>query len=78
MEPFIAKVTTDSWGFPNYGILTVSTWVFIYLICRAQRNFFSQNLTLGCMTKTLNQIIFVFFHQNQNIFSATLGIRIFF
>jgi hypothetical protein len=28
MEPFIAKVTTDSWGFPNYGILTVSTWVF--------------------------------------------------
>jgi hypothetical protein len=28
------------------------------------------------MTKTLNQIIF-FLHQNQNIFSATLGIRIF-
>ena len=33
------------------------------------------------MTKTLNQIIIVFLHQNQNIFSvtlATLGIRIFF
>jgi hypothetical protein len=29
------------------------------------------------MTKTLNQIFF-FLHQNQNIFSATLGIRIFF
>ena len=29
------------------------------------------------MTKTLKQICF-FFHQNQNIFSATLGIRIFF
>ena len=29
------------------------------------------------MTKTLNQIIFPL-HQNQNIFSATLGIRIFF
>ena len=30
------------------------------------------------MTKTLNQIIIFFLHQNQNIFSATLGIRIFF
>ena len=30
------------------------------------------------MTKTLNQIIIFFFHRNQNIFSATLGIRIFF
>jgi hypothetical protein len=42
--------------------------------------FFPQNLTLGYMTKTLNQIIIVFLHQNQNIFSATLatlGIRIF-
>jgi hypothetical protein len=29
------------------------------------------------MTKTLNQIFF-FLHQNQNSFSATLGIRIFF
>ena len=27
------------------------------------------------MTKTLNQIFFFFFHQNQNIFSATLGIK---
>ena len=30
------------------------------------------------MTKTLYQIIFFFFHQNQNICSATLRIRIFF
>jgi hypothetical protein len=37
----------------------------------------SQNLTLGYMTKTLNQIFF-FIRQNQNIFLATLGIRIFF
>ena len=30
------------------------------------------------MTRTLNQIIFVFLHQNQNmLFSATLGIKIF-
>ena len=42
------------------------------------RFFFLQNLTLGYMTKTLNQIIIFFLHQNQNIFSATLGIRIFF
>ena len=39
--------------------------------------FFSRNLTLGYMTKTLNQIFF-FLHQNQNIFLATLGIRLFF
>ena len=31
-----------------------------YLFCRAKRNFFFQNLTLGYMTKTLNQIIFFF------------------
>jgi hypothetical protein len=36
--------------------------------CRARREFFFQNLTLGYMTKTLNQIIF---------FSST-KIRIFF
>ena len=37
--------------------------------------FFLQNLILGYMTKTLNQIIFFSLHQN---FSATLGIGIFF
>jgi hypothetical protein len=31
--------------------------IFIFF-CRAKREFFSQNLTLGYMTKTLNQIIF--------------------
>ena len=46
--------------------------------CRAKRKFFYQNLTLGYMTKTLNQIIFfhsttirIFFFSNignQNIF----------
>ena len=35
--------------------------------------FFSQNLTLGYMTKTLNQIIFFFLHQNQNIFFSNIG-----
>jgi hypothetical protein len=37
------------------------------------RKFFFQNLTLGYMTKTLNQIIFFFLHQNQNIFFSNIG-----
>ena len=41
--------------------------------CRAKREFFFQNLTLGYMTKTLNQIIFFFLHQNQNIFFSNIG-----
>ena len=40
--------------------------------------FVIQKFTLGYLTKTLNQIIIFFVHQNQNIFSATLGNRIFF
>ena len=30
----------------------------IYFFCRAKREFFFQNLTLGYMTKTLSQIFF--------------------
>ena len=51
----------------------------IYILCRAKCDFFFQNLTLGYMTKTLNQIIF--FSSSTKIrifFSATLGIRIFY
>jgi hypothetical protein len=40
---------------------------------RAKREFFFQNLTLGYMTKTLNQNIFFFLHQNQNIFFSNIG-----
>ena len=36
------------------------------------QNFFLK-LTLGYMTKTLNQIIFIFLHQNQNIFFSNNG-----
>ena len=36
-------------------------------------NFFFQNLTLGYMTKTLNQIFFFSLHQNQNIFFSNIG-----
>ena len=45
----------------------------IIFFCRAKREFFFQNLTVGYMTKTLNQIIFFFLHQNQNIFFSNIG-----
>ena len=37
------------------------------------RMFFFKNLTVGYMTKTLNQNIIFFFHQNQNIFFSNVG-----
>jgi hypothetical protein len=37
------------------------------------KNIFFKNLTLGYMTKTLNQIIIFFLHQNQNIFFSNIG-----
>ena len=51
-----------------------------YLFFFVARNaiFFSKNLTLGYMTKTLNQIIFFSSTKIRIFFSATLGIRIFF
>ena len=42
------------------------------VFCFVQK-FFFQNLTLGYMTKTLNQIILFFLHQNQNIFFSNIG-----
>ena len=42
-----------------------------FLSCKAQ--IFFQNLTLGYMTKTLNQIIVFFLHQNQNYFFSNIG-----
>ena len=44
----------------------------IIFFCRAKREFFFQNLTLGYMTKILNQIIFFFLHQNRNIFFSNI------
>ena len=49
--------------------------IIIFLSHKAQF-FFSRNYhTLDYMTKTLNQILFPL-HQNQNIFSATLGMQV--
>ena len=44
---------------------------FFFLSRKVQ--FFFQNLTLHYMTKTLNQIIIFFLHQNQNIFFSNIG-----
>ena len=40
--------------------------------CRTKREFFFHNLTLGHMTKTMNQIFFSL-HQNQNICFSNIG-----
>ena len=46
-------------------------------LCRAKREIVFQNLTLGYMTKKMNQIIFFSSTKIRIFFSATLGIRIF-
>ena len=48
----------------------------IYFFCRAKHEIFFQNLTLGLMTKTLNQIIF-FLHQisKSEYFFSNIGNR---
>ena len=45
---------------------------YLFFLSR-KAQFFFQNSTLGYMTKTLNQIIFFFLHQNQNIFCSNIG-----
>ena len=62
----------------NFFLRTTRVRIFIFF-CHAKREFFFlQNLTLGYMTKTLNQIIFFSSTKIRIFFSATLGIRIFF
>ena len=62
--------------FRNY--FSDNTRVRIFCFCRAKREIFFQNLTLGYMTKSLNQIFFFSSTKIRIFFSATLGIRIFF
>jgi hypothetical protein len=64
---FSAKSTTSS----AYNKIANRVRIFFLLSCKAQ--FFFQNSTLGYMTKTLNQIIFFFLHQNQNTFFSNIG-----
>jgi hypothetical protein len=44
----------------------------IYFFCRAKREFFFQNLTLG-YDKNSESDYFFFLHQNQNIFFSNIG-----
>jgi hypothetical protein len=67
-QPFNLK------GRGGYGFLFRSEFFF----GRAKGELFFQNLTLGYMTKTLNQIMFFSFTKIRIFFSVTLGIRIFF
>ena len=63
-------------GGGGYGFLFRSEKFF--RTTRELEYFYFQNLTLGYMTKTLNQIIFLSSTKIRIFFSATLGIRIFF
>jgi hypothetical protein len=62
------------WFFVSFKIFFSDiTRVRIFFFCRAKHEFFSQKITLDYMTKTLNQIILFFLHQNQNIFFSNIG-----
>ena len=72
-------------GGGGYGFLFRSEFFFrttqeleYFFFGSAKREFFFQNLTLGYMTKTLNQIIFFSSTKIRIFFSTTLGIRILF
>ena len=69
----------------GYGFLFRSEFFFwttqeleYLFFCRAKREFFFQKLTLGYITKNLNQIIIFSSTKIRIFFSATLGINIFF
>ena len=58
--------------FRNFFSDNTRVIIFIYFLSR-EAQFFFQNLILGYLTKTLNQIIIFFLHQNQNIFFSNIG-----
>ena len=73
-RPFNLRGGGGLWFFVLFRIVfSDNTGVRIFFFCRAKREIFFQYITLGYMTKTLNQIIFVFLHQNQNIFFSNIG-----
>ena len=66
-RPFNLKGGGRVWFFVSFRIFcSDSTRVSIFFFCRAKREIFFQNLTIGYMTKTLNQIIF--FSSARNFF----------
>ena len=52
--------------------------IIFFFFCRAKREFFSLVFNIKLYDKNCESDYFFFLHQNQNIFSAKLGIRIFF
>ena len=78
-RPFNLKGEGELWFFVSFKIFSSdNTRVRIFIFfCRAKRNKKFRNLTVGYMTKTLNQIIFFSSTKIRIFFSATLGIRIF-
>jgi hypothetical protein len=63
------------WFFVSFRIFfsdNTRVRIYIFFVVQSAKNFF-QNLSLGYMTKTLNQIIFFPLHQNQNIFFSNIG-----
>ena len=59
-------------SFRNFFSDNTRVRIFIFFVALSAK-FFFENLTLGYMTITLNQIIFFFLHQNQNIFFSHIG-----
>ena len=56
----------------NFFFRTTHELEFFFFAAQSAK-FFFQNLTLGYMIKILNHIIFLFLHQNQNIFFSNIG-----
>ena len=75
---YLKKLGTDHLTWRGGVCLFVSFRIFSSDNARVRILFFFQNLTLGYMTKTLNQIIFFSSTKIRLFFSATLRIRIFF
>ena len=70
-------------GGGGYGFFTFRNFFFgqhelEYLFFLSRRDFFFLEFNIRLYDKNSEADYFFFLHQNQNIFSATLGIRIFF
>ena len=62
------------WFFASFrNFFSDNTRLKIFFFVARSAKLFVQNLTLGYMTKTLNQIIVFFLHQNQIIFFSNIG-----
>jgi hypothetical protein len=67
------EIGTDHLTWKEGGVWFFVSFRIFYSDNTRVRIFFYQNLTLGYVTKILNQIIFLFLHQNQNICFSNIG-----